>query len=802
MLNTDDITPLFKYKKNIKRSYIPKKNTFKLISPKNYSWKELFKMMNKIKYIWHMKKFDVKFTLDMQSLNKCMYTNLKYCEKMPNLNLINNILITELNSFFQKNLFDYLIQEQEIYDYYDNLFKKKKYLPKNDVNIFFADFIIKYTDLYYSINKNKRSMRQLKKLRWYIVMDEDNYFEDESKKYKNNSDFLFDFSKDFDNNDSFDEIETKKAYDEYLSINKNKIVDSLDEKNEENIINDNFINKLLNNENNPLFYIIKLIFLSISIFCKATVCHLLNSFTNIGEDKCEEGKLLINEYLLNFNNFVDSCLIINKRCENINVVMNFLYESLFPDYPKFPRFSIFRMCLRIWFSEVNTHLIGNNTLLSTISKQLVSIFSININEELFNKMEDNLNNKQYFNTKSVNYEKSKSFGLNTSFMLFKSDNISLGKNKYLYPFGTSYINTYDNADKIYKILEKGLSIINDTYSNEYSVYTLHLSSIDTNSFYMQLENDFSYLINKYITKIFDVYLTDKKEKIKEIIDNILLYFDNSFFKTRIFSNLKKTIYDKVHSELKNNLLKFVKNEYLEEYYKNKKLNNFSHKSKSNSSSTRSNISFNNTLSFKSNLKSSLIFDFNNDFDDINFNQNTEKINDEIKNEIINYIMKNISIDTNIESIENNLEEMNEKINLYNLFITIEDWYNMHINEIKGNDQRIKEELKKLNRINSLSFDQFKRYLLSYSLQYDWAFIKKVKNVEQYLSLKNDDIEMKDNNNTLNYFNDLNNIGNAYNNNDENENDINNFNNLFNIGNIGNTSNNNLGGFNLRSSFFE
>jgi hypothetical protein len=319
---------------------------------------------------------------------------------------------------------------------------------------------------------------------------------------------------------------------------------------------------------------------------------------------------------------------------------------------------------------------------------------------------------------------------------------------------------------------------------------------------MQLENDFSYLINKYITKIFDVYLTDKKEKIKEIIDNILLYFDNSFFKTRIFSNLKKTIYDKVHSELKNNLLKFVKNEYLEEYYKNKKLNNFSHKSKSNSSSTRSNISFNNTLSFKSNLKSSLIFDFNNDFDDINFNQNTETINDEIKKEIINYIMKNISIDTNIESIENNLEEMNEKINLYNLFITIEDWYNIHINEIKGNDQRIKEELKKLNRINSLSFDQFKRYLLSYSLQYDWAFIKKVKNVEQYLSLKNDDIEMKDNNNTLNYFNDLNNIGNAYNNNDENENDINNFNNLFNIGNIGNTSNNNLGGFNLRSSFFE
>ncbi len=796
MLNTDEINPIssFNYNTNIIRSNVPKKNSFESKNPNNYSWKKLFIIMNKIKYTWHMKKFDNTFTLDMQSLNKCMYRNLKYCDKMQNLSLRNTILINDINSFFQTNLFDFLIQEQKVFDYYDDLFQKNQIYPKNDENIFFADFIIKYKEIFNSIKNNKKSKRQLKKLRWYIVCDEDNYYEDESNKNINNNDFLFEFAKEVDNNDSFDSIETKKVYDEYMKNTENKIVDSLDEINEVNIINDELINKLLKYENNPLFYIIKLIFLSITIFCKATVCHLLNSFTNIVENKYEEGKFLINEYLLNFNNFVDSCLIINDSCENINVVMNYLYESLFENYPKIPRFSIFRMCLRIWFTEINTQLIGKNSLLSTINKKIVSIFSVNIKEELFEKMEENLKNKKTPNAKSVNYNKSKSFGLSTSLMLFQSDNTNLNNNKDI--FGTSYINTYDNSDKIYKILEKGLSIINDTYSNEYSVYKLHLSEIDTNTVYIQLETDFDYLINNYITKVFDVYLIEKKCEIKEIIDNILLYFDNYFFKTRIFSNLKKNIYEKVYSELKNNLLKFVKNKYLDEYCKNKKFNNFSLKSKSNSS-VKTNISSIN-LNFNSNLKSSSIFDLNDDFNDINFFPNPEIRKDNIKQDIINYITKNLSVDINNEFIEKIIEDINDQIHIYDIFNTIEDWYTLHMNEIKGNDQRIKEELMKLNgHINkkiNMPFDHFKRYLLSYSLQYDWAFIKKVKNIEKYLALKgNDDIIMEDNFGQ-NYPNDFGNLGNVYNGDDEDDD--------FNIFGNANNNNFNFGGFNLKSSFFK
>ena len=108
--------------------------------------------------------------------------------------------------------------------------------------------------------------------------------------------------------------------------------------------------------------------------------------------------------------------------------------------------------------------------------------------------------------------------------------------------------------------------------------------------------------------------------------------------------------------------------------------------------------------------------------------------------------------------------------------------------IKKNDRKIMEELINVNiKMNEninipLTYNKLKRYLLSFSLQYDWAFIKKVKNIEKYLSIKNinendenddnDDIEMtiyndndneNDNNIGIDYFNNLDNIENINNN---------------------------------------
>ena len=107
-----------------------------------------------------------------------------------------------------------------------------------------------------------------------------------------------------------------------------------------------------------------------------------------------------------------------EKCVNINLAMNYLYESMFPDYPKFPKFSIYRMCLKIWFSEINTHLIGKNTLLFEIKEILSSIFSETLKENLLNKMDIN-NNMFSMHTKSVLSEKSKTFNLSTPFSCVK-----------------------------------------------------------------------------------------------------------------------------------------------------------------------------------------------------------------------------------------------------------------------------------------------------------------------------------------------------------------------------------------------
>ena len=765
-----------------------KREITELIRPINYTWKNLYKMMNMIKTIWRMNKFDINFTLNSQELHKIIYTNLKYCERIPNLNLKNNVLESKINSFFQTNLFEILPKEKKLYDLYDDLFSKKQYIPKKDENnkSLFEDLIINFKDFFYKIQKNKKSMKQLKKLRWYMIFDESNFFEDESKKAKidffdlKKSNFLIDLNTEYENSDdSFDEMEGNKIYEEYNERESNKIEDNLEEIYEKYIINDELIDKLLKYEKNPLFYLIKLIYLTIIIFCKSLISHLLFIFINSEEKESEKRKtILINSYLKSFNNFIDTCSIIDEKCVNINIAMNYLYDSLFPDYPKFPKFSIYRMCIRIWFAEINTHLIGKNTLLYEIKEILSSIFSETLKEELLNKMEQKCK-YDVFNTKSVNFEKTKNFSLDTSFLLFKSINLSCKD-----PIDDMYssfgqINAYEKEDKQYKILEKGLSIINDTFSNEYSVYFLNSSLIDTNNLYDNLVYKLESSIKYYILEVFNVYIYEKNSPVKEIIDNILDYFDNYFFKSYIIPNLKNKINETVYLFVKDNLLEFVKNKYFEndDNNNNKQFDEINLSKKSVFGSAKTNWS--------SNLKSSSIFDLNNDDlgKNFNFSENLYVKTNEYKKEIINYIMKNISFDMNNSQIEQKLDSINEQINLYDICNSISNWHNEQTNKIKENDKKIIEEIINLKKILNipLVYDQTKRYLLSYSLQYDWEFIKKAKTLEKYYIKDKDDMDIIEDDNLEN------NLGNNY---------------LGELDNIG-PGNNNFenNGFNLKSSFF-
>ena len=752
----ENIYPNYKCKNGINIKHKDQIIEFK--NPINYSWKQLYSMMNKIKIIWRKKKFDdIKFTLNSQELHKIIYTNLKYCNRIPNLNLKNKIFESEINSFFQSNLFEILPKEKKLYDIYDDLFAKKKYIPKEDESnkALFEDFIIKFKDFYYIIQNNQKSMRQLKKMRWYMVFDEDNFFDAEFKKkeddLKKKNYFIF-FSKSNDINDSFDEIERKRIFVEYNENKNNKIVDNLEELYEKYIIDDELIDKLFTKEKNPFFYIIKLIYITIYSFCLSKISHLLYTFLNTQVNKKEARKaILINEYLKCFNNFVDSCTIIDEKCVNINLAMNYLYESLLEGYPKFPKFSIYRMCLKIWFATINTHLIGQNTLLYEIREILSAVFSETLKSELLGKFEEG-NIYNFTSTKSVNTEKEKKFYLSTSFSLFQSisyiDNIN-SLNDFSSQFNP--INVYDKNDKHYKILEKGLSIINDTFSNEYSVYYLNSSIIDTNNFYDNLVYSLLKCIKCYIAEVFNVYIYKNESSAKAIIDNIFNYFDNYFYKNFIIPNLQNKIYEAVYLCIKNNLLEFAKNKYFEQDNHIKK----------------NEINLNQKCVFDSaETNWSSFFDINSEesVNNININNNNKNKH---KEEIINYIISNISFEINKNSthtkVEEKLELINQKINIYDLFSSVYEWHDHHKKVIEKNDDKVLNAIigmKNIMGINiPLEFDQTKRYLLSYSLQYDWEFLRKVKTLEKYYFTNKDENAMiEDNDIGNNYLDELDNIG--------------------------------------------
>ena len=379
-------------------------------------------------------------------------------------------------------------------------------------------------------------------------------------------------------------------------------------------------------------------------------------------------------------------------------------------------------------------------------------------------------------TKSMNYEKSKSFNLSTSFLLFNSFNTPSFTNQMnnLYPQLGS-LNVYDNGDKQYKILEKGLSIINDTFSNEYSVYYLNSSKIDTNNFYDNLVCTLEKSISYYISEVFNVYIYDKKSCVKFIIDNIFDFFDNYFFKNFLIPNFRNKIYEAVYSSVKDNLMELAKNKFIEK--DNSTNNNMEYNINKNSvfGSAKTNWS--------SNLKSSSIFDLDADNlgNNFNFSENIQIKTEEYKKEIINYIIKNTCFESNnanlYTQIEQKLEIINEQINLYDICTSISKWHNDHISMIKKNDQRVKDEIWKLPNNIPDKFNHVKRYLLSYFLQYDWEFIKKVKILEKEYKINQDDDCMIEDELGNDYVGDLDNIDQG--------------NNM-----IGN------GGFNLKSSYFD
>ena len=771
-----------------------KNKNFKLsefIKLKNISWKLLFGLLNKVHILWRKNHFNNELTLEFQSLSKNIFSKLKSCQENINIRNKNLLLESNINTEFQTLLFDFLYDEQELYSNYDELFEYKKYVPKNK-DIPFSSFIINYQSLFKDIYNDEKKIKRLKKLRWYFIFDEDNFLyfspstlfscynnneeEYEKKDLKrelnllNNNYFFGGNNSILYKNDSYDEIEKDNIYQNFINNNESLNIKNDIKEHKEIIITNDIIDNLLDKEDNPLFYIIKLISITITIFCREAMCYM-NSLYN--ENRNVE---LIKEYIKRFNNFVQASKYINSQCENINIVINYLDKDILENYPHFPKFSIFRFCMKIWYNEMSSILTeDDSSLLFKIKESTLKLFSEYIYEDLSNIYINNSFQSFLFNSgqSSGIFCKSKGdFSLSSSISLYNSNSNSNKQtvSSTICPLGSYYEDSYIK----YIIIEKSLSIIYDTFSEEYSVYLFNYSDIETNNYYEDIENNIIDLVENSIKKMFynniNENFNDNKSLIKKIVDKILNYFNNYFYSQRILNKLKKRIYSTIIYVIKNLIFEQIKikiNELL-------------------SKQNKKNYELNNIIEID--LKEKYIKEFKNYY-------YSEKNHINIK-------------DNEFKAIFN---KINNTYNFFEVLADLDKWKEKEMKIIENFDKKVLKELGK-NNISS-TYNNLQRYLLSFSVKNNWETIRKIRTIENYYQKINKKENKNINNSNslkqsinINSFNDdLNNL-NQFNSEDLDDfgnidyfaglnNDLNNNNTL----NINNNNNSNSGMNNLYSS---
>ena len=716
--------------------------------------------MNKVKILWRIKHFNNELTLEFQSISKDIFAKLKSCPENLNLREKNLILENDINTEFQTILFDFLYDEQELYAYYDDLFEQKKYIPKNK-NIPFSSFIKNYQNLFLNIYNDEKKIKRLKKLRWYMAFDEDNFltfspstmfsfYNNDEEENENNGLNILNNNNNLSlyGSDSYNEKEKDRIYQNFINNNESLNIKNDLKEYKEIIISEDVINNLLDKEENPLFYLIKLISITITIFCRETICYLSSIYNDNNSVE------IIKIYIKRFNNFVQAAKYINSQCENINVVMNYLDKDILKSYPHFPKFSIFRLCIKIWYNEMCSILtIDNCSLLTKIKNITIKLFSKYIFEDLTN----NKNSFQSFLLNSgqgsgIFFKSKGDFNLSTSISLFNSNSNSNNQtlSSTICPFG-SY---YEDSNIKYSIIEKNLSIIYETFSDEYSVYLFNLSNIETNNYYEEIENNIIDIIESNIKKMFynNIHINnnDNKSLIKKIVDKILNYFNNYFYSQKIINKLKKRIFLTIISVLKNLIFEQIEIKLKE-------------------------IKSNNNINIKNNELNTNLIEIN--------------LNEKYINELKLYLFeKKINIENN--ELKKNIIKINIIENIFEVLSDMDKWLEKEIKIIENTDKKVLKELDKKNI--SSNYNNLQRYLLSFSVKNNWEIIKKIRTIENYHQKINNKKDNNINNSSslrqsINIFtvnNDLDNLNNFYNE------DLNNFGNIDYFGEQNNDLNNN------------
>jgi hypothetical protein len=452
------------------------------------------------------------FTFSNNTINSTEFKNLKieedlkYTENLitatfrdflalPELRRKNFYIENEINTSHQMNNFEFIYKQQDIYEYYDEIFRNKKNINLvgnetqinsiENLNIFQSDQLSKRDDLPFSALLN------------------------------NFTEILYLFKKE----DNIEE-KMKLAKLRWYNLEENKY----------------FKNIYFPSENqNPLNFILNSIFSKISIFCKFSYEYIKkyqnnNNNTTFQNSNSSDNinhildQLLLDEYLKRSKSYFEAAKYLDEQLENLNVVVNYIYENEFKNYPCFPKFSFYRFMVIIWNKEVLTPLINttdeNLNILSKIQKMYKKYLESEI--EVLEEQGKNFYDPTRFNYCSdlhlnlnllhSNYEiKNYSSGFtstNTSTHSYSTRNSMLSNHSYLssdFNFEEKNKNSNFNDPQILKyFIEQIASSLLDMDCNEYSTFYINHSQMKISQKYHVMENLLSNTLEEVLRKHFSL----------------------------------------------------------------------------------------------------------------------------------------------------------------------------------------------------------------------------------------------------------------------------------------------------------
>ena len=291
------------------------------------------------------------------------------------------------------------------------------------------------------------------------------------------------------------------------------------EQNFSEYFNEIYRDRIINKQGNPLITLLITLYLSISFFCMFQYLEIIN---------CKNYDfLLLDNFIKRYKSFVDGAININNNLENLNVIINLIYEELFNGSKSFePKFSIYRLML-ILYNRLIINPLTDETQNKNIIKITSHLYDIYLKEEL-RKIEYYNKNKSDFNN-SLSTTKTSSFGNYEDLI------------NNLYSF--TDINEIENFDadfQIIQFLENIPSILIDGICDEYSVFYINSTNFPIYGNYKKLQDSLIKITNNNFNKFPNLICNNK------ILDFIN---ENEFINEKLINitkiNICKSIYKQI-----------------------------------------------------------------------------------------------------------------------------------------------------------------------------------------------------------------------------------------------------------------